>query len=82
MRDATVKIGEGGRVVIPIECRKELGLDIGDELLLHVDNGKIVLFTRKQALLYVQEELAKYSTNERQLSEEVIEDRRREAKNE
>lgn len=49
MKDTTVKLGEGGRVVIPAEFRKALGIDVGDELILHMENGTIVLLTRKQA---------------------------------
>ncbi|HEY0827589.1 MAG TPA: AbrB/MazE/SpoVT family DNA-binding domain-containing protein [Bacilli bacterium] len=82
MNDVSVKVGEGGRVVIPAEHRKALGIDIGDELILHMDKGAIVLFTRKQAILYVQEQMAKYSVNGRELSEEIIAERRKEAEDE
>jgi AbrB family looped-hinge helix DNA binding protein len=82
MKDVSVKLGEGGRVVIPAEFRKALGIDVGDELILHMENGTIVLLTRKQAILYVQEQMAKYSVTERQLSEEIIDERRKEAEKE
>jgi AbrB family looped-hinge helix DNA binding protein len=79
MKDVSVKLGEGGRVVIPAEFRKALGVEVGDELILHMENGTIVLFTRKQAIFYVQEQMAKYSVTGRQLSEEIIAERRKEA---
>lgn len=82
MKDVSVKLGEGGRVVIPADYRKALGIDIGDELILHMDNGTIVLFTRKQAIHYVQEQMAQYIVNGRQLSEEIIAERRKEAEEE
>jgi AbrB family looped-hinge helix DNA binding protein len=82
MKDVSVKLGEGGRVVIPAEFRKALGIDVGDELILHLENGTIALFTRKQAILYVQEQIAKYSVTGRQLSDEIISERRKEAENE
>ncbi len=82
MKDVSVKLGEGGRVVIPAEYRKALGIDIGDELILHMDKGAIVLFTRKQAIQYVQEQMAQYTVKERQLSEEIIAERRKEAEEE
>lgn len=82
MKRSLVKIGEGGRIVIPAEFRKELGLDIGDELILHLENGKMLLFTRLQAIQYVQEQMSKYELNGRQLSEEIIEERRLESNNE
>jgi len=79
MNDISVNIGEGGRVVIPAEFRKALGIDVGDELILHMDNGTIVMLTRKQSIHYVQERMAKYTINSRQLSEEIIAERRKEA---
>lgn len=79
---APVKIGEGGRIVIPSEFRKALGIDIGDELVLHMENGKLILMTRSQAIEYVQEQMAKFSTGDRLLSEELIADRKEEAGNE
>jgi AbrB family looped-hinge helix DNA binding protein len=82
MKRSPVKIGEGGRIVIPAEFRKELGLDIGDELILHLENGRMLLFTRMQAIQYVQEQMSKYETNGKLLSEEIIAERREEAKNE
>jgi AbrB family looped-hinge helix DNA binding protein len=82
MKDVSVKIGEGGRVVIPAEFRKALGIDVGDELILHMENGTIILLTRKQAINYVQEQMAKYTVTGRQLSKEIIAERRKEAENE
>ncbi|MNC18465.1 SpoVT / AbrB like domain protein [compost metagenome] len=76
MNRTPVKIGEGGLIVIPAEYRKALGIDIGDELILHMESGKMILLTRKQAIEYVQEEMSKYSVNGRVLSEELIAERR------
>lgn len=82
MHRTPVKIGEGGRIVIPSEFRKALGIEIGDELILHIENGKIILMTRIQAIEYVQEQMSKYSTGGRILSEELIKERREEMNNE
>jgi len=82
MNSTPVKIGEGGRIVIPSEYRKALKIEVGDELLLHMDNGKMILMTRKRAVEYVQEQIGKYSTGGRVLSEELIADRREDARNE
>ncbi|WP_214627704.1 hypothetical protein [Paenibacillus agaridevorans] len=40
--------------------------------------SELVLLTRKQAIQYVQEQMAKYEIGDRVLSQELIEDRRRE----
>ncbi|MDF2667880.1 MAG: hypothetical protein K0R67_186 [Paenibacillus sp.] len=84
MKKAPVKISEGGRIVIPAEFRKALGVDVGDELILHMENDKMLLLTRLQAIAYVQEQMSAYRTNskERSLSDELIEERKREAQDE
>ncbi|MCR2806622.1 AbrB/MazE/SpoVT family DNA-binding domain-containing protein [Paenibacillus soyae] len=82
MHHIPVKLGEGGRLVIPAEIRKTLGLEIGDELLLHMENGKLVVMTRKQAIQYVQEQMSRYDVGQRVLSEELMEERRGEERDE
>ena len=82
MQQIPVKLGEGGRLVIPADIRKSLGLEIGDELMLHLENGKLILMTRKQAIQYVQEQMGKYDVGRRILSEELIEDRKGEDRDE
>lgn len=82
MHQIPVKLGEGGRVVIPADVRKTLGMEVGDELVLHLEDGKLILMTRKQAIYFVQEQMSKYDIGERVLSEELIEERKSEAKNE
>lgn len=78
MEKIPVRIGEGGRIVIPSEYRKALQLNIGDELILHLDHNRMILMTRKQAIEYVQESMSKYSTQGRILSEELIQERKEE----
>lgn len=82
MKQTFLKLGEGGRIVIPAEVRKELDIDIGDELILHVDQGRMVLLSRKQAIHYVQEQIAGYQAGDSLPSDELIAERRKEAGNE
>lgn len=82
MNKVSVKLGEGGRIVIPSEFRKSMGLDVGDELILHMENNKLLLMTRTQAIEYVQEQMSKYSVEGRVLSDELISERREEANDE
>lgn len=46
---ATVVLGVQGRLVVPAEARKELGLAAGDELVLHTEAGRLVLERREEA---------------------------------
>jgi len=75
----SVKLGEGGRIVIPSDYRKAMGVEIGDELHLHMEQGRLILMTRRQAIEYVQEQMAPYLAPGRHLSEELIAERREQA---
>ena len=46
---ATVVLGVQGRLVVPSEARKELGLAAGDELVLHTEGGRLVIERREDA---------------------------------
>lgn len=46
---ATVVLGLQGRLVVPAEARKELGLAAGDELVLHTEAGRLVIERREDA---------------------------------
>ncbi len=41
--DATLVLGQQGRLVIPAEVRAALGLSAGDRLHLHLSGSKLVL---------------------------------------
>ncbi len=72
-------IGEGGRLVIPSEYRKALGIKPGDEVLLLLDDGEIRIVSKNQALKRVQEKVRRYVPEGRSLSEELIKERKEEA---
>jgi bifunctional DNA-binding transcriptional regulator/antitoxin component of YhaV-PrlF toxin-antitoxin module len=48
--ETTIKISEGGRIVMPAEYRKQLGLEIEDELIMRGEQGELKLRTRQQAI--------------------------------
>ena len=75
------KIAEGGRVVIPVEYRRALQLEVGDEILVTLNNGEINIISRKEALNRAQDIVSRYCSS-RSLADELIEERRHEAKNE
>ena len=39
MSDVSTRIAAGGRIVIPVDFRRELGADIGDEVILRLVEG-------------------------------------------
>ena len=73
------KLTEGGRVVIPAEFRRALGVQVGDELILRLENGELRLLTLDRAIAQAQEAVRKYVPAGRSLVDELIAERRAEA---
>ena len=46
------KVDELGRVVIPIELRRTLGIDVKDSLEIYVDNERIILKKYEPACIF------------------------------
>lgn len=59
MQEHRIKIGEGGRVVIPAIYRKAIGINPGDELVILVQDGELRLFQQKQALKRIRKAVSK-----------------------
>ncbi len=73
------KIGQSGRVVIPGEYRRRLGLRSGDEIIMHLDEEGLHLYTPAQAVARAQALVRRYVPEGRSLSDELISERREEA---
>ncbi len=78
MIEFKTKLAEGGRIVIPAEYRQALGLHVGDELILRLENGEVRIFTTRQAIRRAQELVRRYIPQKRSLSDELIAERRKE----
>jgi AbrB family looped-hinge helix DNA binding protein len=80
---AHVRINQQGRIVIPAECRAAAGLKPGDELLIEaVGEGELRLRTPEQALREAQAIVARYIPKDRDIVQEFINERRKEAERE
>lgn len=75
--NTTTKLTDGGRIVIPAEYRRALHLDVGDEVVLSLENDEIRILSRREALRRAQEIVSRYIT--RPLVDELIAERRQEA---
>ncbi len=76
MQELSVSLGQNGRVVIPASVRKSLGLKRGQRLRLHLEDQKIILEKPENTLKKIQD---RFSFIKQSLSEELIEERRKEA---
>jgi AbrB family looped-hinge helix DNA binding protein len=82
MPEVRTKVGAGGRIVLPAEFRKALGLAPGDDVLVVLDNGALRIITPRQALEEAQTILRQYVPSGKGLAAELIAERRKEAKRE
>ena len=76
MHQIKTKVGEGGQIVIPPEYLQILGLEVGDTVILRLEEGQMVIFMPRQAIRKAQELVNKYLPEERSLSDELIAERR------
>ncbi|HVG10355.1 MAG TPA: AbrB/MazE/SpoVT family DNA-binding domain-containing protein [Thermoanaerobaculia bacterium] len=73
------KLGEGGRLVIPADYRKALGVDTGDELVLILEENSLRVLTPKEGIRRAQALVRSYIPEGQLLSDELIEERRKES---
>lgn len=75
MMDATLVMGQQGRVVIPAEIRAQLGLSPGDRLHVHLAGARLVLERPQDALAELRG-LGAAVPQTRSLVEELLAERR------
>ena len=79
--ETRVSVGKNGRIVIPIAIRKAAGLADGGEAVVRLRDGRIEIEPLSLALKRARATVRKYAGN-RNLAEELIRERRREAEHE
>ncbi len=76
------KITEGGRLLIPVEMRRSLGLKPGSDVVLDLADGELRVRTVQQMVARVQALVRQYipeSERGESIVDEFIRDRREEA---
>lgn len=76
--DATVVLGQQGRVVIPVDVRAALGLQPGDRLHVHVEERRLILERPVDAAARLRA-LGRGVPSDRSLVDELLAERRAEA---
>jgi AbrB family looped-hinge helix DNA binding protein len=77
-----VRVDSAGRIVVPSELRHQLGIEPGCDLIISADADGIHLQTFTQAVRAAQEALAPYRIAGKSVVDDLIRERRAEAKKE
>jgi bifunctional DNA-binding transcriptional regulator/antitoxin component of YhaV-PrlF toxin-antitoxin module len=79
MERVVTKMGDGGRLVIPVEYRRALGVEPGDELVLVLEENSVRVLTPREGIRRAQALVRSYVSEGERLSDELIQERRRSA---
>jgi AbrB family looped-hinge helix DNA binding protein len=79
MKAKRVSIGPGGRLVIPAEFRKTLGVGTGDQVVIDLKDGDLRVRSLDAVIERIQARVRRYVPDDVSLADELIEDRRAEA---
>ena len=82
MTEARLRVNENGRVVIPAVFRKALGIKAGDEVIARLEEDELRITTVRSRIARAQRLVRQYIKPGRSLADELIAERRREARNE
>lgn len=77
-----LKLSQGGRLVIPAEYRKAIGLNIGDDIMLRVEDGEIRLTALQQSIQQAQAAIRRHVDKDRSLVDELIAERKEQSRSE
>ena len=73
------RMGKGGRVVIPVAFRRALGLEEGSSLVAVLEEDGVRLMTPAHALERARRIIRRHVPRDRDLVQELIDERREEA---
>jgi AbrB family looped-hinge helix DNA binding protein len=79
MAGIKTRIGQNGRLVIPADYRRALGVKTGDEVVLLLRDGEVRMLTRGAAIKEAQALVRRFVPKNHRLSDELIKERRAEA---
>jgi AbrB family looped-hinge helix DNA binding protein len=83
MSDSTMheaRMSKEGRVLIPAAVRQELGLSENEPLSIYVEDGEVRIVSRLQAIRRMQQRMARHKKPGEGVVDELLRERRAEAK--
>ena len=81
-RETRTRVNENGRVVIPASFRKALGINVGDEIVLRIEDDELRITTLKRRLERAQRLVRKHVKPGSSLVDELLAERREAAHHE
>ena len=77
-----MRVGQNGRMVIPAVFRKAMGIEVGDEILLRIEDDELRITTQQRRIRRAQRRARRYLKSGASLVEELLSERREAASNE
>jgi AbrB family looped-hinge helix DNA binding protein len=81
-QETRARVNENGRVVIPAAFRKAMGIKIGDEVVLRVEDDELRISTLKRRIERAQRLIRQHVKPDTSLVDELIAERHEAAKRE
>ncbi len=75
-------VADGGRIVIPAAVRDQLGLNIGSDIVMTVEDDHATLMNAKAARQRARQRVRRFIPAGASLSEELMADRKKESRRE
>jgi AbrB family looped-hinge helix DNA binding protein len=77
-----LRVADNGRIVIPAALRKALGIEIGDEVVLRVQDNELRITTQERRIERAQQRARQHLKPGTSLVNELLAERREAARNE
>ena len=81
-QETRMRVNENGRVVIPASFRKALGIKVGDEVVLWIEDDELRISTLKQRLEQAQRLVRQHVKPGTSLVDDLLAERREAARRE
>src|SRR5271167_1617062 len=81
-QSVTSRLNDNGRIVIPANIRKSMGLKPGDIVVMSLEDGVLRIESQLARIRRIQDEFKKFAMPGKLASDELIADRREEARRE
>jgi AbrB family looped-hinge helix DNA binding protein len=80
--EARMRVSQNGRIVLPAAFRKALGINVGDEVVLLIEDDELRITTQQRRIQRAQRRARRYLKPGVSLVDELLAERREAAKHE